>query len=34
MKQVLDEIGGTAVYVIAGGGIVGIFWFLLEKLLG
>lgn len=34
MKNIFDEIGGTVVYVIAGGGIIGIFWMLLEKLLG
>lgn len=34
MKQIFEEIGGTAVYVIAGGGIIGIFWLLLERLLG
>lgn len=34
MKQIFEEIGGTAVYIIAGGGIIGIFWLLLERLLG
>lgn len=34
MKQIFDEIGGTAVYAIAGGGIIGIFWMLLERLIG
>lgn len=33
MKQILDEIGGTIIYTIAGGGIGAIFLFLLEKLL-
>lgn len=32
MKQIFEEIGGTAVYAIAGGGIIGIFWMLLERL--
>lgn len=34
MKQIMDEIGGTVVYAIAGGGIIGIFWLLLDRLLG
>lgn len=34
MKQIFDEIGGTVVYVIAGGGIIGILWMLFERLLG
>lgn len=32
MKQIFEEIGGTVVYAIAGGGIIGIFWLLLERL--
>ncbi len=34
MKQIFDEVGGTAVYVIAGAGIIGILWLLLGKLSG
>lgn len=34
MKQIMEEFGGTVVYVIAGGSIIGIFVWLLEKLLG
>lgn len=33
MKQIFDEIGGTVVYVIAGGGITGLFLLLLDMLL-
>ncbi len=32
MKQIFEEIGGTVVYAIAGGGIIGILWMLLERL--
>lgn len=34
MKQIMDEIGGMVVYAIAGGGLIGIFFLLLERLLG
>lgn len=33
MKQIFDEIGGTVVYVIAGGGVLGMFLLLLEQFL-
>lgn len=33
MKLVLEEFGGAVIYVIAGGGILGIFIYLLETLL-
>jgi len=34
MKQVLEEFGGALVYSIAGGSMLGLFLYLLEKLLG
>lgn len=33
MKTVIEEFGGAVVYVIAGGGMLGIFMYLLETLL-
>lgn len=33
MKTVIEEFGGAVVYVIAGGGMLGIFLYLLETLL-
>lgn len=34
MKSVIEEFGGAVIYVIAGGGMLGIFVYLLEVLLG
>lgn len=34
MKIVIEEFGGAVIYVIAGGGVLGIFIYLLETLLG
>jgi hypothetical protein len=34
MKQVLEEFGGALIYSIAGGSMLGLFLYLLEKLLG
>ena len=33
MKHIVEEFGGTVIYVIAGGGMLGIFVYLLEVLL-
>ncbi len=33
LKTVIEEFGGTIIYVIAGGGMLGIFVYLLELLL-
>lgn len=34
MKQIFEEIGGAAIYAIAGAGILGILCFLLAELAG
>lgn len=34
MRSIIEEFGGATVYVIAGGGMLGIFAYLLEILLG
>lgn len=34
MKMVIEEFGGAVIYVIAGSGMLGIFIYLLETLLG
>ena len=34
MKRVIEEFGGAVIYVIAGVGMLGIFVYLLEVLLG
>lgn len=34
MRIVIEEFGGAVVYAIAGGGMLGIFIYLLESLLG
>lgn len=33
MKHIIEEFGGTVIYVIAGGGMLGIFAYLLEMLM-
>lgn len=33
MKHIVEEFGGSIIYVIAGGGMLGIFVYLLEMLL-
>lgn len=33
MKHIVEEFGGSVIYVIAGGGMLGIFVYLLEVLL-
>lgn len=34
MKSIIEEFAGSVIYVIAGGSMLGIFMFLLERLLG
>lgn len=34
MRTVIEEFGGAVIYAIAGGGMLGIFIYLLEKLSG
>lgn len=34
MKGVIEEFGGAVIYALAGGGILGIFVYLLDRLLG
>ena len=34
MNRVIEEFGGTVIFAFAGGGMLGIFIYLLERLLG
>ena len=34
MKNILEEFGGSVIYVIAGGGFIGIFFLLLNTVVG
>lgn len=34
MKNILEEFGGAVIYVIAGGGFIGIFCLLLDVMVG
>lgn len=34
MKGVIEEFGGAVIYTLAGGGMLGIFVYLLDRLLG
>lgn len=34
MKQLLEELGGTVIYVLVGGSFIGIMYLILDKLAG
>lgn len=34
MKHIMEEFGGAVIYTIAGGSMIGVFGYLLERLLG